>query len=107
MKASAKTSKPSGNAELAFREFKDIEAEYAHDPSVMNEDDARVNALKYIIDNKLNRVDKTLILLYVDCLSFRKLGKRLGFSHTTVRQEIMRIKENILEEYKKMLKNGI
>ena len=91
---------------MAFRDFKDIEAEYAHDPSIFTEDEGRVNAVKWIIDNKLNRVDKTLILLYADCLSFRKLGKRLGFSHTTVRQEIMRIKQYILEEYKKMLKDA-
>ena len=92
---------------MAFRDFKDIEAEYAHDPSIFTEDEGRVNAVKWIIDNKLNRVDKTLILLYADCLSFRKLGKRLGFSHTTVRQEIMRIKQYILEEYKQMQNNDI
>ena len=89
---SKKTSKPSGNAEEAYREFKDIEADYVFDPSVMNEDESRVRAVKWIIDNKLNRVDKTLILLYADCLSFRKLGKRMGFSHTTMREEIKRIK---------------
>ena len=99
-----KTSKPSGNAEAAYRDFKDIEAEYAHDPSIMSEDEKRVDALKYIIDNKLNRVDKTLILLYADCQSFRKLGKRMGFSHTTMRDEVTRIKRHILEEYNKMEK---
>lgn len=99
MKAKRPTSKPSGNAEEAYREFKDIEADYVFDPSVMNEDESRVRAVKWIIDNKLNRVDKTLILLYADCLSFRKLGKRMGFSHTTLREEITRIKKHILEEY--------
>ena len=89
----------SGNAEQAFREFKDIESEYKFDPSVFNEDDARVAAIKWIIDNRLNRVDKTLILLYTDCLSFRKLGKRMGFSHTTMREEIKRIKRIILNDY--------
>ena len=102
MKAKQRTSKPSGNAEVAFRDFKDIEAEYAHDPSIFTEDEGRVNAVKWIIDNKLNRVDKTLILLYADCLSFRKLGKRMGFSHTTMKVEITRIKNIIKEEYKKM-----
>ena len=106
MKAKQRTSKPSGNAEVAFRDFKDIEAEYAHDPSIFTEDEGRVNAVKWIIDNKLNRVDKTLILLYADCLSFRKLGKRMGFSHTTMREEIKRIKAIILEEYNKMKNNG-
>lgn len=102
MRANAKTSKPSGNADAAFREFKDIEAEYRFDASVMSEDESRVRAIKWIIDNKLNRVDKTLILLYADCLSFRKLGKRMGFSHTTMREEIKRIKAIILAEYKKL-----
>lgn len=102
MRANAKTSKPSGNADAAFREFKDIEAEYRFDASVMSEDESRVRAIKWIIDNKLNRVDKTLILLYADCLSFRKLGKRMGFSHTTMREEIKRIKAIILAEYEKL-----
>lgn len=103
---SKKTSKPSGNAEEAYREFKDIEADYVFDPSIFTKDEGRVAAVKWIIDNKLNRVDKTLILLYADCLSFRKLGKRMGFSHTTMREEIKRIKAIILDEYNKLQSNG-
>ena len=71
---------------------------------MFTKDDSRVAAVKWIIDNKLNRVDKTLILLYADCLSFRKLGKRMGFSHTTMREEIKRIKRIILDEYAKIEK---
>lgn len=97
-----KTTKQSGNAEQAFREFKDIESEYQFDSSIFTQDNSRVAAVKWIIDNKLNRVDKTLILLYADCLSFRKLGKRMGFSHTTMREEIKRIKAIILTEYQKI-----
>lgn len=103
---SKKTPKPSGNAEEAYREFKDIEADYVFDPSIFTKDEGRVAAVKWIIDNKLNRVDKTLILLYADCLSFRKLGKRMGFSHTTMRDEIKRIKAIILDEYNKLQSNG-
>ena len=102
MSAKRKTSSNTGKPEAAFREFKDIEADYKYDPSIFTEDADRVAALKYIIDNKLSRVDKTLILIYADCLSFRKMGKRLGFSHTTMRCEVKRIKDLILEEYKKM-----
>ena len=97
-----KTSTRSGRPEAAFREFKDIEAEYRFDPSIFTEEQEKVAALKYIIDNKLSRVDKTLILIYADCLSFRKMGKRLGFSHTTMRCEVKRIKDIILDEYEKM-----
>ena len=97
-------SKKQGKPENAFREFKDIEADYKFDPSIFTVDEERVASIKYIIDNKLNRVDKTLILLYADCQSFRKMGQRLGFSHTTLRMEIMRIRKIILDEYEKMQK---
>jgi len=95
-------SKMEGKPENAFRDFKDIEADYKFDPSIFTEDADRVAALKYIIDKRLNRVDKTLILIYADCLSFRKMGQRLGFSHTTMRNEVKRIKGVILSEYAKL-----
>ena len=104
MPAKPKKSNQSGRPDNAVRAFKDIEADYKFDPSIFTEDGDRVAAVKYIIDNKLSRVDKTLILIYADCLSFRKMGKRLGFSHTTMRQEIKRIKDLILDEYNKMQK---
>ena len=97
-------SKKQGKPENAFRDYKDIEADYRFDPSIFTADGEKVAAIKYIIDNKLTRVDKTLILIYADCLSFRKMGQRLGFSHTTMRQECMRIKKIILDEYNKMIK---
>ena len=104
MPAKPKKSNQSGRPDNAVRAFKDIEADYKFDPSIFTEDGDRVAAVKYIIDNKLSRVDKTLILIYADCLSFRKMGKRLGFSHTTMRCEVKRIKDLILEEYAKMTK---
>ena len=65
----------------------------------MNEEDERLTRVKKIIDQKLSLADKTIILLYVDCQSYRKLGARLGVSHMTLRREVMRIKKIILEEY--------
>ena len=76
-----------------------IRREYAHNPDILCEDEPRVARLKEIIDTKLSQVDKTIILLYVDCQSYRKLGKKLRLSHMTVRREILRIKQIILEEY--------
>ena len=99
-----KISKASGKPEQAFRDFKDIEEDYRFDPSIFTQDADKVAAVKYIIDNKLNRVDKTLILIYADCLSIRKMGQRLGFSHTTMRKEVSRIKKIIMDEYNKMKK---
>ena len=65
----------------------------------MNDEPERSNAVKEIISTKLSKVDKTIILLYVDCQSYRELGKRFGVSHTTIRKEVQRIKNIILKEY--------
>lgn len=97
-KTSTRTAKP----ETAAVDYKRIAADYAYDGTIFNEDDARLSAVKYIINHRLDQVDRTIILLYADCQSFRKLGKRLGFSHMTIRKEVRRIKARILEEYNQM-----
>lgn len=81
------------------KEFRQIKKEYAFNPDIMCPDDPRVARVKEIIDTKLSQVDKTIILLYCDCLSYRKLGQKLRLSHMTVRREILRIKKIILDEY--------
>ena len=80
-------------------EFRKIKQEYSYNPDTMNEEDERLTRVKKIIDQKLSLADKTIILLYVDCQSYRKLGARLGVSHMTLRREVQRIKKIILEEY--------
>ena len=80
-------------------EYRAIKQDYAFDADIMSNDDPRVARLKYIIDTKLSLADKTIILLYVDCQSYRKLGVRLGVSHMTIRREVQRIKNIILKEY--------
>ena len=80
-------------------EFRKIRQEYTYNPDIMNEEDERLTRVKKIIDQKLSLADKTIILLYVDCQSYRKLGARLGVSHMTLRREVMRIKNIILKEY--------
>lgn len=91
-------------AQKTARTYTEIKADYAFDPSVFNADDERVRRIKYIIDTKLNQVDKTIILLYADLQSFRELGKLMGLSHTTIRKEVIRIKNYILNEYNSMKK---
>ena len=84
-------------------EYKQITRDYAFDNTIFNEDEPKVNALKYIINHKLNQVDRTIILLYVDCQSYRKLGEKMGMSHMTIRREVVRIKNIIQEEYDKLI----
>lgn len=81
------------------KEFRQIRQDYAYDPDIFCQDEERVSRVKEIIDTKLSQVDKTIILLYADCLSYRKLGKKMHLSHMTIRREVMRIKQIILEEY--------
>ena len=81
------------------KEFRQIKQEYAFNPDIMCQDDPRVSRLKEIIDKKLSQVDKTIILLYADCLSYRKLGKKMRMSHMTIRREVIRIRKIIMEEY--------
>lgn len=79
-----------------YRAFKD---DYAYDPSIFNPEPERVRRVKEIISTRLSVSDRTLILLYAEYRSFRKLGQRLGLSHMTIRREILRIKGIILSEY--------
>lgn len=85
--------------ELA-EEFRLIKIEYAYHEDIFT-DNEKAQALKRIIDTKLSQVDRTIILLYTDCLSYRKLGEKMGLSHMTIRKEVQRIKKIILEEYEK------
>lgn len=87
------------NEHQVVAEFRKIKAEYAFDADIMCEDEERVSRIKEIIDTKLSLADKTIILLYVDCQSYRKLSARLGVSHMTIRRECQRIKKIILDEY--------
>ena len=82
-----------------IRDYREIKEDYKFSADIMSMEDERVHRIKEIINTKLSLVDKTLILLYTDCQSYRKLGKRLGLSHMTCRKEIIRIKKIILQEY--------
>lgn len=83
------------------RDYREIKEEYAWHPDIFTKDDERVAKVKEIINTKLSVIDKTIIVLYADCQSYRKLGKRLGVSHMTIRRDCQRIKKIILEEYEK------
>ena len=84
------------------RDYLDIQKDYVFDASMFTTEPERSRRVKWVIDNKLNPVDRTLIILYADCLSLRKLGKRLGLSTYPLGKEIRRIKKYILEEYDKL-----
>lgn len=80
-------------------EYRAVKQEYAYDPTIFNVDSERVSRIKEIISTSLSVPDRTLILLYAEYQSYRKLGEQLGLSHMTVRREILRIRKIILDEY--------
>lgn len=84
------------------RDYKSIREDYRFDGSIFSQEPDRIARVKWIIDNRLTEVERILILLYVDCQSYRKLGKRLGLSHQTCAKEVRRIKAKILDEYEKL-----
>lgn len=84
------------------KHYKKIKEDFLINPDIMNAEDDRVRKVKEVINTRLSVVDKTIILLYIDFQSLRKLGKAMGMSHMTARKEVLRIKGIILEEYKKI-----
>lgn len=84
------------------RDFREIRKDYIYNPDIMSPDNERFARLKEIIETKLSQVDRTIIILYADCGSYRKLGQRLGVSHMTIRKEVQRIKQIILDEYERV-----
>lgn len=84
------------------RDYKSIREDYRWDGSIFSQEPEKTARVKWIIDNRLTEVERILILLYVDCQSYRKLGKRLGLSHQTCAKEVRRIRTKILDEYAKL-----
>ena len=93
---------PSDTERAIARDYKDIRQDYKFEGGLFSEEPQRTAKVKWIIENRLNDVDRTIIILYADCLSYRKLGKRFGVSHSFMRKEVRRIREHILQEYEKL-----
>ena len=88
--------------EKIVRQYKDIRADYDLDGSIFNDEPDKVRRVKEIVLNRLDPVDRAIILLYADCGSLRDLGRRLGVSHSSVRTIVDGIKEKIMREYYEM-----
>ena len=84
------------------RKYRDIAPDYEPIEGIFNDEPDKVRRLKEII-NGLEQVDKTLILLYAELGSYRKLAARLGMSHTPIVKRIESIKEVIMSRYYEMV----
>lgn len=77
------------------RSYKQIAQDYAYQGGVFCEDTPKVRRTKWVVEHCLTPADRTIIILYAELGSYRKLGARLGMSHTTVRKEVLRIRNII------------
>lgn len=82
--------------------YRDMLEDCKFEPDIMCEKAQLVRKLKYIINKRLSVEDKTLILLYADYDSLRKLAGLLGVSHVTVKNRIAGIRRDILSELDKL-----
>ena len=85
-----------------LRDYKEIRKDFEIDDSIFNAEPDKVRRIKEIVLNRLDQVERTLILLYADCGSLRDLGKRLGMYYGSVKRVHDPIKEKILTEYYEM-----
>lgn len=79
-------------------DYRDIRADYAFDPDIMNDEPEKVRRSKQILAS-LPVADRVIFTMYTDCASLRKLADRLGVSYVTLQKEITRIRKDILAKY--------
>lgn len=72
----------------------DLLTEYEIDYSMFTNMDDRLLSIypKWL---ELNKVDKTVIILYAEYHSYREVGRILGISHTTIQRFIKQIRERL------------
>ena len=78
--------------------YRVLQEDYKLDTDIMTEDNPAMQRIKYVVNNELSMADKTLILLYAECMSYRKVAAMIGISHSTLRTEIKRIRKIIKEK---------
>lgn len=76
---------------MIIENLKRVMEDYVPDESIWNEDDERVLWLKRAM-NSLEDADRIIFMLYCEYGSLRKVGKKLGVSHSIIYKNIRRIK---------------
>ena len=90
-------------AEAMALDYMKVRKDYAFDPSIFSEESKKVRRVKWIVENRLTRVDRTIILLYAEIGNLRALGAKMHVSHYVMQREVKRIKGIILENYNQKL----
>lgn len=77
---------------LTPKDIKDIKEDLLPVDDIFNNDSDILDRTKRIFAS-LDEVDKTILILYMELGSLRKVGEELGVSHTLIYKNITRIKE--------------
>lgn len=93
-----KEKKHTGNETLADQSYL-----FDDSPFYLESESAELIASLYQAIDKLSEMDKTLVLLYLDDISYVEIGDVLGISQVNVRVKMNRIKKRL----KKILENDI
>lgn len=78
--------------------------DYKADYSIWREDDDDMMNLKQAIDS-LSESDRIIFVLYCEYGSLRKVGKKLGVSHSIIYKNVRRIKLQMLQWIKSNTNN--
>lgn len=65
-------------------------------------DSERADRVKWIMDHRLLKRDRDLMILYADRQSLRDVARELGCGHDTIYRNILRIRQRIAEELDKI-----
>jgi DNA-directed RNA polymerase specialized sigma24 family protein len=74
-----------------------VKNELLHDSGIFSEEQERTRLLRSVI-KRLTQAEQTIILLYAECGSSRKVAAMLNIPRTTMQREISRIKNKIKNE---------
>ena len=72
----------------------EILADYELDFTTFTDIDERLLAIEDKW-NRLKETDRTILILYAEYKSYRKVASLLGFSHSTIRNYIQQIREKL------------
>lgn len=65
-------------------------------------DGERTDRVKWIMENRIPKRDRDLLLLYADRQSLREVARELGCCHDTIRNNLVRIRARIADELDKL-----
>lgn len=86
--------------ETIHRCIEDLEWEYEPNNTIWDEDNNKMHHIKTIIFKDLTEMERTVLLLYSNNGSQRKVAKLLGVSPFTINGEIQKIRNKIKEKLK-------